>query len=71
MREKYRNFGIVALIIIIIGLFSGLVWGNIISIRQNPVEKDFLVPWLGMRTFLESGNNPYGDSAAQRAQVFY
>ena len=71
MREKYRNFGIVALIIIIIGLFSGLVWGNIVSIRQNPVEKEFLVPWLGMRTFLESGNNPYGDSAAQRAQVFY
>lgn len=44
---------------------------NIFYIRHNPVEKKFLIPWLGMRTFLEIGSDPYAESATQRTQLLY
>jgi len=69
LSKKYNNIYLVFSIIIALGLLFGLVWGNIVSIHQNPVEKKFLVPWLGMRTFLELGKDPYGKPSAQRAQV--
>jgi hypothetical protein len=40
-------------------------------IHAQPAEKDFLVPWLGMRTFLQYGDSPYSDPATQRAQILY
>jgi hypothetical protein len=55
----------------VFALLAGLVWANTIYIGKNPVEKNFLPPWLGLRTFLEFGNDPYGEPAAQRAQVLF
>jgi hypothetical protein len=40
-------------------------------VRVQPAEKDFLVPWLGARTFLQYGDSPYSDPATQRAQILY
>jgi hypothetical protein len=71
LSKKFRNVGLLVLVIIFTGLFAGLTWGNKAIINQNPVEKKFLVPWLGMRTFLELEKDPYGESAAQRAQVLF
>jgi Glycosyltransferase family 87 len=51
--------------------FGGLVWANTIFMHTQPVEKDFLIPWLGARTFIQYGESPYGDPATQRAQIIY
>jgi hypothetical protein len=40
-------------------------------VRAQPAEKDFLVPWLGARTFIQYGDSPYSDPATQRAQILY
>ena len=50
---------------------GGLVWANTVYVRQQPVEKNFLVPWLGARTFIQYGDSPYSDPATQRAQILY
>jgi len=50
---------------------GGLVWVNTQYAQNNAGEKDFLVPWLAARTYLQYGNNPYSDPATQRAQIIY
>ena len=54
-----------------VAILGGLVWANTIFVRSKPVEKDFLIPWLGARTFLQYGESPYGTPATQRAQIIY
>ena len=56
---------------LVLATLGGLVWVNTINARYQPVEKDFLVPWLGARTFLQYGDSPYGEPATQRAQVVF
>ena len=56
---------------IIFAILAGLVLANIFYIRQQPVEKKFLIPWLGMRTFLEIGSDPYSEPATQRTQLLF
>jgi hypothetical protein len=58
----------VCLALAILGL---LAWANLVFVRTQPVEKNFLVPWLGARTFLQYGTSPYSDQATQRAQIIY
>ena len=57
--------------LLMLALFSGLTWANMQFAQNHPGEKDFLVPWLAARTFLQYGNNPYDDPATQRAQIVY
>jgi hypothetical protein len=59
------------LICLAVAALGGLVWANTQYVRAQPTEKDFLVPWLGMRTFLQYGDSPYSDPATQRAQILY
>jgi hypothetical protein len=59
------------LVCLALAILGGLVWANVIYSRSQPVEKDFLVPWLGARTFIQYGDSPYGDPATQRAQIVY
>jgi hypothetical protein len=62
-----------AIFLVCLGLaiLGGLVWANTIFMHSQPVEKDFLIPWLGARTFIQYGESPYGDPATQRAQINY
>jgi hypothetical protein len=59
------------LVLLVLASLGGLVWANTLAVRTQPVEKDFLVPWLGARTFLQYGDSPYSDPATQRAQILY
>jgi hypothetical protein len=61
----------ILLICLALAVLGGLVWANTQYVRAQPPEKDFLVPWLGMRTFLQYGDSPYSDPATQRAQILY
>lgn len=72
MTKKIWYFRFIFLTIICIGTLIGLAWGNSIAIHQKPVEKYFLVPWSALRSFLETGENPYGGSEARKTQgMFY
>ena len=71
MSRHLTNIFIIASILLALAILGGLVWANTIYVRAHPVEKDFLVPWLGARTFLQYGDSPYGDPATQRAQIVY
>ena len=61
----------ILLICLALAVLGGLVWANMQYVRTQPAEKDFLVPWLGMRTFLQYGDSPYSDPATQRAQILF
>jgi hypothetical protein len=71
-----RNFQINTILLVIfiitaIALTGGLLWGNFLFTRNNPVDKSFFIPWLAARTFLEYGDSPYSEQATQRAQILY
>jgi hypothetical protein len=61
----------IVLICLALAALGGLAWANTVYVRAQPAEKDFLVPWLGVRTFIQYGDSPYSDPATQRAQILY
>ena len=52
-------------LIIILGLF----WVNLQFARNNPGGNDFLVHYVGTRSFLFDGLSPYSEEVAERIQV--
>jgi hypothetical protein len=71
MSRTITRITIVAAVFLAIAVLGGLVWANTVYVRTQPLEKQFLVPWLSARTFLQYGVSPYDDQATQRAQVVY
>lgn len=71
MSRYFTVIFIVVSVLVGIILFSGLVWVNARYAEAQPVEKDFLVPWLAARTFIQYGDSPYSEEATRRAQVIY
>jgi hypothetical protein len=61
----------IVLIILALATLSGLVWANTRYAHDHPGEKDFFVPWLALRTFLQYGDSPYSQPTAERAQLIY
>ncbi len=56
----------------LVALFALLVvmtWGNYQFSQQNPGGNDFLVHWVGARSFLVDGLSPYSDETAVRIQT--
>ncbi len=71
MSRTLNTIFITALTFLALAILGGLVWANMSYVRAHPNEKDFLIPWLGARTFLHEGVSPYDQSATQRAQIVY
>ncbi len=71
MSRNLSIFTTIFLIFVTIAILGGMVWANTLYSRNHPGEKDFLVPWLAARTYLQYGDNPYSEPASQRAQVVY
>ena len=71
MSRILKNITTIFLIFIALAFLGGLVWANTLYVRDHPGEKDFFVPWLAARTFLQYGDSPYSELTAQRAQVVY
>jgi hypothetical protein len=71
MSRFMTNIVIVITFVLALAIVGGLLWANIIYVRSQPMEKNFLVPWLAARTFMQYGSNPYELSTAQRAQIVY
>ncbi len=71
MSRRFADILIFFSVIVALAILGGLVWANLVYVRSQPVEKEFLVPWLGARTFLQYGESPYNKPATQRAQIVY
>jgi hypothetical protein len=71
MYRTPKTLTTIFVIFLSVAILGGLVWANTLYSRNHPGEKDFFVPWLAARTYLQYGDNPFGDPAAQRAQVVY
>jgi hypothetical protein len=71
MSRAITRITIAFVVFLAIAVFGGLVWANTVYVRAQPLEKQFLVPWLSARTYLQYGVSPYDDQAAQRAQVVF
>ncbi len=71
MSRHLANIFIIALVFVTLAILGGLIWANTVYVRSQPVNKSFLVPWLGARTFLQYGENPYDTPATQRTQIVY
>lgn len=46
-----------------------MTWGNLEYARKNSGGNDFLVHWIGTRSFLIDGTSPYSDDTALRIQT--
>jgi hypothetical protein len=71
MSRNLTRIAIVFAAFLALAILGGLVWANTVYVRDQPVEKDFLIPWLAARTFIQYGDSPYGEPAVQRAQIVY
>jgi hypothetical protein len=71
MSRNLTIIGITFSIFLALAILGGLAWGNMFYVRAQPVEKQFLVPWLAARTYLQYGISPYDDQTTQRAQIVY
>lgn len=70
-RARFEILLLVSLLCLALAIVGGLLWANAMYIRHAPIAREFLVPWLGLQTFLRNGNSPYSDAAAQRIQIWY
>jgi len=59
----------VAVIVSGIIILAAMTYGNYQYVRQNAGGNDFLVHWVGTRSFLVDGFSPYSDQTAERIQT--
>lgn len=57
-------------LILLLGLLALVTWVNYRFTRQNPGGNDFLVHWMGTRSLVFQGLNPYSDEVALKIQNF-
>ncbi len=48
---------------------AALTWGNYRYAQANPGGNDFLVHWVGTRSLVREGLNPYTDAVAEKIQI--
>jgi hypothetical protein len=71
MSRTFIVLSAILVVLLFLAALTGLTWANTLFVRAQPVEKDFMIPWLGARTFIQYGQSPYSDPATQRAQILY
>jgi len=70
MQRKYSKTNTLVLVLALLVIFIlGLFWVNLQFAKNNPGGNDFLVHYVGTRSFLFDGISPYGDEVATRIQV--
>ncbi len=69
--NRFEIVGLVALLCLALAMTGGLLWANAFYLRAASPDREFLVPWLGTRTFLRQGDSPYSVATAQQIQLWY
>lgn len=62
-QRTIKEFMQILLLLIIVGLF---IFGNLQYTKKNPGGNDFLVHWVGTKSFVKEGISPYSDTVALR-----
>lgn len=70
-RTRFEILVLISLTCLALAVLGGLLWANAVYLRHAPPEPSFLVPWLGARTFLRSGESPYSGATAQQIQLWH
>lgn len=55
-------------LILILGIITGLVWGNYQFANRNIKSEGFLVQWIGIRSLANGGNSPYSELVTAKIQ---
>jgi hypothetical protein len=71
LSRTFRYLSIAIVVLLVISSFGGLLWANVVLVQQQPVERSFFVPWMGMRNYLNYGYNPYEKSSTESVQLAY
>lgn len=56
--------------VVLLALLALVTWGNYRFAKENPGGNDFLVHWMGTRSLIMQGLNPYSDEVALKIQNF-
>jgi hypothetical protein len=67
IRTIFRRFWYLG-VIAFIAIGVTVVWANYNFASQNPGGNDFLVHWVGVRSFIFEGMSPYSDETALKIQ---
>lgn len=71
MLKNQKNNVLTILLISVVALvvLALLTWGNYRFAQENPGGNDFLVHWVGTRSLVTEGLNPYSDAVALKIQT--
>lgn len=69
MRYRRQTNLWILVLALIVAVMALLTWFNYRYAQQNPGGNDFLVHWVGTRSFLIDGLSPYSDETAERIQT--
>ena len=67
--KKNSNIQLVVVFLLGILIIAGLTWVNFTFSKNNPGGNEFLVHYVGTRSFLLEGISPYSDEVAIRIQA--
>jgi hypothetical protein len=56
-------------LVVIVVLLSGWLLYSWFASHERAMVWDFITPWLGMRTMLQDGHNPYGEAVTREIQL--
>ena len=68
MNQQRSLLILILLLVAAIAVIGGFYTANVRFIEGNPGGNDFLVHWVGARSFLIDGVSPYSDSVAREIQ---
>ena len=68
-RENNRIAQWILAIVIGLGIIIGFTWVNYSYSKENPGGSEFLVHYIGTRSFIYEGISPYSDEVAARIQT--
>ena len=66
---RQKNVINLIVLIFLVIIISGLVWGNISFVTKNPGGNDFLVHWVATQNFVYKSISPYSDTTALEIQM--
>ncbi len=69
LKRQKNTFLFIIIAVVVLAVLGLLTWGNYRFAAENPGGNDFLVHWMGTRSLVRDGLDPYSDEVALRIQT--
>lgn len=69
LKRQKNNILFIIIAVVVLAVLGLLTWGNYRFAAENPGGNDFLVHWMGTRSLVRDGLDPYSDEVALRIQT--